>query len=388
MDDVRPPKPREAGASLPPAMPTASPPQLDLPDISQPADQLNQNKSITPKPRRFKWLLFVFVVLIVLLAGVAAGWVWYNDALQPRSSTEERIKITVETGETADTIGKELEEKGVIKSGVAFQWYVQQQGALNNLKAGGYLFSPAQSVSEIVQWLVEGRVDSFNLTILPGQTIWEIKAAMVEDGFDEAAVDTALAAQYDHPLLEGKPAEASLEGYIFPDTYTISSETTPEQLFTHAFDVFYERIQQKGLIELLAQRDMTLYQGLTLASMVELEASNRDDRFQVAQVFEKRLQEGIALGSDVTYLYGAEVLGVEPSVNLDSPYNTRIYKGLPPGPISNFTLISLEAVANPAPGNYLYFVAGDDGTTHFSETEEGHQHNIDTYCTTLCQRNY
>lgn len=333
-----------------------------------------------------KWLIVAAVLLVALIGAGIGGFVyWYNDALKPVSSQQNRIKVTVESGETAKTIAAELQEKGVIKNAWAFEYYVQQSGNLNNLQAGSYLFSSNQSVQDIVQWLVDGKVDQFNVTILPGQTLEEIKQTLVADGYTAAEVDTAFAKSYDHPLLKSKPADVNLEGYIYPDTYQISSDTTVEQLLTMTFDVFYDQIESLNLEKELAAQGFTLHQGITLASIVEQEANTVQDRQQVAQVFESRLKSGMTLGSDVTYMYAAGLAGVEPYVTIDSPYNTRLYKGLPPGAISNFTIDALQAVAEPAAGDYLYFVAGDDGKVYFGRTEEEHQSNIDNYCTILCQ---
>ena len=121
-----------------------------------------------------------------------------------------------------------------------------------------------------------------------------------------------------------------------------------------------------------------------MASIVQKEVSDPSDQRQVAQVFLKRLKEGTVLGSDVTFLYIAKKEGRSPSVNDPSPYNTRKNGGLPPGPIANFHLSALQAVANPASGDFLYFVAGDDGKTYFSRTEAEHDANVAAHCKKLC----
>ena len=246
------------------------------------------------------------------------------------------------------------------------------------------MFAPNQSVPEIVDWLNEGRVSTRKVTILPGKTLKQIRANFIKDGFTESAVDAALNKTYDHPLFVDKPAGTTLEGYIFPETYFVTVDSTPEQLLERTFDEFERRIEAEGLRAKLADRGFNLYEGITLASIVSREVTNGQDQHQVAQVFETRLERGMVLGSDVTYHYAAELLGVEPAVNIDSHYNTRLYAGLPPGPIANFNLTALQAVADPAPGDYLYFVAGDDGVTHYAHTFEEHQQNIRDFCKKLC----
>ena len=182
----------------------------------------------------------------------------------------------------------------------------------------------------------------------------------------------------------GKPADATIEGYLYPETYFVTTDSTVEQLFSRTFDEFEKKIKENDLTTKLQARGFNLYEGITLASIIAKEVTKKDDQYQVAQVFETRLQEGMMLGSDVTYHYAADMLGVERVVNIDSPYNTRLHTGLPPGPIGNFNLQALQAVAEPADGDYLFFVAGDDGTTYFSRTYEEHQQNIQKHCQRLC----
>ncbi|HXH26464.1 MAG TPA: endolytic transglycosylase MltG, partial [Candidatus Acidoferrum sp.] len=310
---------------------------------------------------------------------------WYDSALQPLSATAKRISVVIPSGATANSISDQLVAAGVIKNATAFYWYAKLGGQLGNLKAGTYLFSPNQSVAAIVAQIASGKVGTYNLTILPGKTLADIKNELITDGFSAADIDQAFTANYDSPLLKDKPANVNLEGYIFPDTYQIASDTTVQQLLNLTFADFYHRLQSDDLPRRLADKGFNLHQSITLASVIEQEANTTADRRQVAQVFEKRLGLGMPLGSDVTFIYAAKQLGVAPDPTLESPYNTRIHTGLPPGAISNFTLDSLQAVANPAPGDYLYFVAGDDGTMHFANTEAEHNANVAKYCIELCQ---
>jgi UPF0755 protein len=389
----RPPRPRES-VSLPkprqsrPVRATSpKEPLLKVPEeLLESGDKrpLLTEKVKTPGRKKW-WILGGVIALIVIIIAFCVGalW-WYNDALQPKSASNQRVRVVIETGSTPEQIAKTLEEKGVIKSSLAFQFLIKQSGDRDKLQAGKYLFTPTQSSREVLDWLVERKVDVFNLTILPGQTLADIKQKLEKDGFAAADVEAAFTRKYSHPLLADKPDSVNLEGYIYPDTYQISSETTAEQLLTMTFDTFYKHIQDEGLQAKLTAHGFNMHQGVTLASIVEKEVSNSTDRRQVAQVFEKRLGDGMALGSDVTYVYGANLVGQTPRPDFDSPYNTRIQKGLPPGAIANFTMDALEAVADPAPGDYLFFVAGDDGTTHFAHTNAEHDANVKKYCTKLC----
>lgn len=369
------------------------PPKQELPRPQAPIVPLDLE---TPPPslamphkksRRWLWMLLIPAVIVVLaITSVVASLLWYQDALQARSGSSNAVSVQVESGATVDQVGKELEQKGVIKSSLAFTLYMK----LNNkstIKTGTYFFAPNQSVSEIVGWLNDGRIGTRKITILPGQTQAELKKSLVQNGFTQDDVDSAFAKTYTGPLFEGKPASANLEGYVFPETYFINTGSTASQLLQRTFDEFEKRLEQENLRPQLTAHGFSLYQGITLASIITKEVSNPTDQKQVAQVFETRLTRGMVLGSDVTYHYAATLLGVAPSPDINSPYNTHKFPGLPPGPIANFNMSALEAVASPAPGDYLYFVAGDDGKTYYATTFEQHQQNVQKYCIKLCQSN-
>lgn len=377
-------KPSASPPNLPPPQRPKVPPSVPPSpiDISLPPTRSEPPRK---KPRRLLWILLagtgIFIVLVIIVSLAAVSW--YADALRAKSGDDTSVKIDIQQGATIDEVAQELSQKGIIKSSLAFSVYVK----LNNkagIKTGTYFFAPNQSVSEIVQWLDDGRVGTRKVTILPGKTLTEIKQTLITDGFNASDVDAAFSKSYNHPLLAEKPANATLEGYIYPETYFVTTDSTVEQLLTRSFDEFEKQIQTNDIRTKLAAHGFNLYQGVTLASIVAREVSNPTDQRQVAQVFETRLSRGMVLGSDVTYHYAADLLGVAPSPDIDSPYNTHKYPGLPPGPIGNFNLPALLAIADPAPGDYIYFVAGDDGTTHFATTFEEHQQNIQKYCQKLC----
>ena len=159
---------------------------------------------------------------------------------------------------------------------------------------------------------------------------------------------------------------------------------------TRTFDEYEDVIKQNDIVSGLQKQGLTLYQGITLASIVQREVTNptpskvSDDQRQVARVFLNRLAAGMTLGSDVTYQYAAKKLGVTPSPTLDSPYNTRTHTGLPPGPIAVPGVGALVAVASPASNNYLFFLSGDDGVTYYATTDAQHEQNIQQHCQKKC----
>ncbi|HSX34760.1 MAG TPA: endolytic transglycosylase MltG, partial [Candidatus Saccharimonadales bacterium] len=213
----------------------------------------------------------------------------------------------------------------------------------------------------------------------------QIRATLISYGFSEKEVDAALdpESHLANPALVDKPDGASLEGYIYPDSYEKTSGTDPHEIIAQALGEMNKTLTP-ALRDSFAEQGLSTYQALIIASMVEKEVSTQNDRNQVAQVFIKRLHDGMLLGSDVTAFYGAITANQKPSVTYDSPYNTLLHKGLPPTPISNVSASSLKAVANPSQTDWVYFVTGDDGVTHFSHTLDEHNAAVSQYCHKLC----
>lgn len=346
--------------------------------------------------RKFKkkrsWLKVTLLVVAVfaVLAAVGGLWLWsaYSAAIKPVNGKNEAVQtVTIESGATLGEIANQLKAAGLIREPWAFQWYASRHGVRNALQAGTYSFSPNQSTAQIIAQLSHGKVKTDLVTVIPGQRIDQVRATLINYGFQESDVDAALnPAHYrGHMALDGKPESASLEGLIFPESYQRDVNTTAQQIVTRALDEMGKAITP-DLQYAFAAEGLTTYQAIIVASIVEKEVSHPADRAQAAQVFLKRLGIGMQLGSDVTAFYGTHLVGVAPSVTYDTPYNTRIHGGLPPTPISNVSVGSLEAVAHPADTDWLYFVAGDDGTTYFAKTAAEHEANVAKYCTTLCGR--
>lgn len=348
----------------------------------------HKKAAAAPRTKRqmFTWVLAgVGVCLLAMTVSVAA---WYNWALSPVSDSTKQVRLVVRSGDTASDIADSLHDHELIRSRLAFGIYTQLSGARGKLQAGGYVLSPNQTVASIVEHLTSGKTDEFNITIPPGLTLDELRDHFKADGFEDAEITMAFNGDYDHPLLASRPEGATLEGYIYPETYRMNADQSLEALFTRTFDQMYKVLQDSGYLAEFTKRNLTIHEGITLASIVQKEVKDPADQKQVAQVFLKRLKEGMQLGSDVTYMYAAEQMGVTGTPSLESPYNTRKYVGLPPGPIANMNPSALEAVAFPAAGDFLYFVAGDgadEGKTFFARTEAEHNANVAAHCHVLCR---
>jgi UPF0755 protein len=334
-------------------------------------------------PLRILWVAIILIV-VSIAATVAVRTVYYQK-LKPVSGSQQVVLITIKTGTTSAEIASSLQQKGLIRSSTIFQWYIRTKDVRDKLQAGTYALRPSMSVADIVNVLVQGSIESDLVTILPGQRIDEVRQTFINAGFEPAAVEKALLPDTyaGHVALADKPANASLEGFLYPDSFQKDANTDPSVIVRESLDEMATHLTP-GIRSAFASQGLTVYQGVTLASIVEKEVSKQSDRAQAAQVFLKRIGTDMNLGSDVTAFYGAIIAGKEPVTTYDSPYNTLLHKGLPPGPISNVSASSLQAIAQPAATDWLYFVAGDDGTTYFSKTYDEHQALVKEHCHKLC----
>ncbi len=350
-------------------------------------------KNRLPRSKKLNWAKFwtIVALAIIIVLGSALYIVRksYYDHLKPVSTSQNNVLITVESGSTVSEIGVKLKEHGLIKAPWAFEWYVRNHDVRDKLQAGTYSLRPSQTVPEIVSVLTHGKVYTDLFRISPGLRIDQIKSDLINSGFSSESVEAALKpGQYaDHPALADKPADASLEGYLYPESFQRTADTKPETLIRQSLDEMQKRLTPQ-IRAAFAKQGLTTHQGVIIASIVEQEVNNASDKPMVAQVFLRRYRQGIQLGSDVTAFYGAITNGQPASVGFDSPYNTRIHNGLTPGPISNVSESSLQAVAYPADTDFLYFVAGDGadkGKTYFSHTLAEHEALTRAHCTELCQ---
>jgi UPF0755 protein len=308
--------------------------------------------------------------------------VWYYGALGAVSGSQQVIDFTIISGEAPDVVADNLHSKGLIKNAAAFRLYLKLNGKQGSIMAGVYELKPSYKAVQIADMITSGQVSMNSITFLPGGTLADAKAVLLKVGYSAADIDAALAATYDSPVLADKPAGADLEGYIYGETYYFYKNAPVADIIKRCLDELNKVVQDNGLVAKFNNQGLNLYQGITMASIVQREGG--DDLPGVAQVFLTRYHDGMTLGSDVTYQYAADKLGVERDPALDSPYNTRVHTGLPPGPISSPGQAALLAIAKPAVADYLYFLSGDDGKTYFAHTDEEHQANIRDHCQTKC----
>ena len=371
-------------------------PELEVQKIvPQPINGQPSGLKTGKKPAKNRTIIWVISIITTILIGFfVVGVIWYNAQLTSVGTDKGQLKlIKIASGSTPAQIGDELQSQSIIRSSIAFNLYIKMSNNNKNLQAGTYRLSPAETIPQIVNHLVNGSVDQFSITFYPGATLvdntnatkkYDVTTVLKNAGYSDADITAALKMTYDSPLFANKPASADLEGYIYGETYNFNVGATVQDILTSVFQQYYSVVQKNNLVAGFASHGLNLYEGITLASIVQRESGNKTDQPQVAQVFYSRLASGMTLGSDVTYQYIADKTGVARDPNLNSPYNTRRFAGLPPGPIAVPGLTAMQAVANPASGDYLFFLSGDDNITYFAKTEAEHQANVINHCAVKC----
>ena len=266
---------------------------------------------------------------------------------------------------------------------------------LGVIAVGAGLFIKEQRHLAYQEWVAEQEAqmeaDVFNFTIRPGETIFNIEQNLIAVGYSATEIKQAFEANYDFAFLQGRPEEATLEGYLYGETHEFYRDASVEEILKTYLEGMGQVIAENDLEAKYAAQGLSLHEGITLASMVQKEAAEADMP-TVAQVFLTRLSYGMLLGSDVTVSYALDV--VDPyrqiygdnvgAVSVDSCYNTRRYAGLPCGPIANPGIEALLAVGQPTDTSYLYFLTGDDGLMYYSYTEDEHLQNAAVHCQNLC----
>ena len=294
----------------------------------------------------------------------------------PVSEEQEDVYVTVRAGMSADDVAEMLERRGVIHSRFKFWLAAKMNGADDAFKVGTYALRTNMEPRDVLQVLVEGQTVQVRFTIPEGFTVEDIakrldaKGIARKDDFLKAAKHYA---PYDY-IEKSDKARYYAEGFLFPDTYEVDGDITVDGILAMMAHDFDQRLTRK-MRERAKEENLSIYELIILASLVEKEARYEEDRALIAQVFLKRLAIGMPLQSDATlqYLLDAPKEDVTlKDTEMGSPYNTYQHRGLPPGPVANPGTASIEAVLWPAKTDYLYFVADREGHNYYSHTYEEH----------------
>ena len=302
-------------------------------------------------------LLGLFVILFVFS---------YQVEVPLSKNVEERIFI-VEQGQGSEEIAENLRTEGLISNKWAFFYYIWLEGKTKGLQAGEYSLTPSMSILEIAKKILEGDVikDWIKVTIPEGWSIKKIEERLATLGL----------------IKPGEKLPQKEEGYLFPDTYYFYKEVTIEQIIEKMQDNFDRKVDEE-LKKEIGKQEKTLNEIIILASIIQNEVILVKDMKIIAGIFYNRLEIGMALQSDATVNYVTGKGERRPSaqdIKIDSPYNTYIHRGLPPGSISNPGLDAIKAAIYPEDTDYLYFLNSLDGTTIFSKTLDEHNENKRKY---------
>jgi len=329
--------------------------------------------------KRLLWLL----VLVILAAAGAAGvlYVRVNQPYRGYAAAEQFIEIPQGSG--SRIIGERLVAGGVVRDDTTFRTALWMSGKGRHLQAGEYRFDHPMTPFDVIDKIARGDVFVIAITFREGLTISEMAKIFGSHGLGSAA-DFEKAARDAAPIRDVDPQAPNLEGYLFPETYSLARHTNAE----HLVRLMVARFLHVWTPEMRAAADaqhLSARQAVTLASIVEKETGKADERPVVAAVYANRLRIGMPLQCDPTVIYGLERAGKytgnlrREDLAYESPYNTYKNAGLPPGPIASPGQASLEAAVHPAAEDYLYFVSRNDGSHAFAKTLDEHNRNVQKY---------
>jgi len=330
-----------------------------------------------------KRLLRLLFVLLAAGAAAAAWWMWtlVHTPFKGFSTTEQFVEIPQGAGNRA--IAARLVEGGVVRDAWTFRAAIQLSGDARKLKAGEYRFDRAMTPLAVVDKLARGDVYVVSLTFPEGLNIFEMAKVFEARGLGPAA-SFVEATRDVKPIRDLDPAATDLEGYLFPETYAVPRRTDGPKL-VRLMVAQFQKALTADLRAQIASRHLQVRTVVTLASIVEKETAKAEERPLVAAVYENRLRLGMLLQCDPTVIYALERAGRyhgnihKDDLQMDSPYNTYRFAGLPPGPIASPGKASLAAAIAPADSDYLYFVSRNDGSHEFAKTLTDHNRNVQKF---------
>lgn len=333
--------------------------------------------NITQKKRFLKILPIAFLVIgFLVIVLVILNLV--TTIKKPNSTSAEKKPFKVELGQGAGDVAQNLENEGLIKNNFAFIVYLNYKRAINKIQAGDYEIAQNLSIIQVAEIVTMGKTETSSITIPEGWDLIKIAERVEAKGISTKSQFLAQAKvknyQSSYDFLKTAPKEATLEGYLYPDTYQLTKSATSDELIKKMLDNFGKKFT-KEIRAKIPENKISTHEIITLASIVEREVAKPEDRQLVGSVFNNRLEIGMALESCATIQYilreNKQQFTYE-ETRTPSPYNTYLNRGLPPGPIGNPSIESILAAIEPPESDYLYFLSSK-GTTYFSKTFQEHE---------------
>jgi UPF0755 protein len=330
-----------------------------------------------------KRLIFAVVAIVLALVAAVAVWLLLGAEQPYKGYGADEQFVEIPPGAGPGAIGRRLTEAGVVRDEASFRVALWRSGQARRLQAGEYRFERPMSAREVINKLARGEVFTRPVTFPEGLTVRQMSQIYERDGAGRAA-DFLRAAQNVELIRNIDPGARDLEGYLFPNTYSLPRKASAADLVERMVTAFRDVLTPE-LVERATARGLSVRELVTLASLVEKETAKPEERPVVAAVYANRLKIGMGMQCDPTVIYALERAGrytgnlTREDLKFDSPYNTYRYAGLPPGPIASPGRASLEAAANPSDVPYIYFVSRNDGSHVFSTTLEEHNRNVFEY---------
>ena len=334
------------------------------------------------KKKKVMKRLGVLLVLVLALAA-AGGYMLFQRVHENYQGYQNEQLVEIPSGSGPSAIGRTLVGAGIVRDELTFRMALWLSGSARRLQAGEYRFDRPMSSIAVVDKIARGDVDLQPVTFREGLTIREMAEVFEKSGLGTAAAFLESASD-PSPIRSLDPAATDLEGYLFPDTYSLPRRVTASRVVRAMVDRFQQGLSNE-IKSAIKDRSMSVRELVTLASLVEKETARADERPVVAAVYANRLRIGMGLQCDPTVIYALQKAGRydgnlrRDDLAFDSPYNTYRYAGLPPGPIAAPGQGALEAAARPAEVPYLYFVSRNDGSHEFAETLDEHNRNVRKY---------
>ena len=333
----------------------------------------------------FKVVKIIIILFVVL--GLSA-WVFYSYQINaPLSDDKTEVEFNIQPGWSVNQISQELFNQQLIRNQFYFEVYVWLNRLEKNFQSGAHQLSPSMNIKAVVQHLIKGGGQENIITIIEGWNNQQIADYLADNQIVDvidflALADHRLAFTDQYTFLTDKPNTAGLEGYLFPDTYRLFKNATAEEIIKKMLDNFNYKVAEDLRLKIKSQ-NKTVFDVIILASIIEKEVRNLEDMKMVADIFYKRLKAGMALQSDATVNYVTGKSLVQPTfadIEIDNPYNTYRYRGLPPSPISNPGLNAIMAAIEPTSNDYYYFLTAENtGEVIYLKTYEEHLRNKAKY---------